>query len=205
MIGLIVIAAPSGAGKTSLIAALLKEFLNTKIKLSISFTTRKKRKDEIEGNSYFFISKKEFLLMKEKKEFLEEALVFGNLYGTGRKWVEKQIESGVQVILELDCQGAAQVKSVYPDSISIFIIPPSMKQLKKRLNKRSQDSQKIIEKRLSMARKEISKGKDFDFLVLNDDFENALNDLKQIIKKKKCINNKRNQNAKKTLLDLLNK
>jgi len=177
----IVIAAPSGAGKTSLIESLLKEDTEHRIKLGVSFTTRKKRENEINGLSYFFITEDEFIEMHEKNEFLESAKVFGNLYGTNRSWVDKQIKAGSNVLLELDWQGAKQVKSSFPDCLTIFILPPSHQELKERLMKRGLDDQDIVEKRLSLAKNDILEGKNFDFLIVNDVFENSLNDLKQII------------------------
>ena len=150
MAKLIVIAAPSGAGKTSLIKALLEDLNDFKLSLSISFTTRKKRIDETEGESYFFIN---------KKEFLENAKVFGNLYGTSRSWVERQTKKGCNVLLELDWKGAAQVKSAYPSAITIFVLPPSYKELKLRLLERGQDRAGVIEARLAEATEEIHQGR----------------------------------------------
>ena len=135
MAKLIVIAAPSGAGKTSLIQALLEEAGDHKFTLSISYTTREKRVTEKHGESYYFISNKEFKHMIKEKEFLEYADVFGDLKGTSKSWVENKIKKGWNVILELDWQGASQVKNIYPDSETIFILPPSYDDLKIRLNK----------------------------------------------------------------------
>ncbi len=199
----IVIAAPSGAGKTSLIESLLEEAINTRIKLGISFTTREKRDNEINGKSYFFINKDEFIEMREKNEFLESAEVFGNLYGTNKSWVEKQIKEGHKVLLELDWQGAKQVKYVFQDCLTIFILPPSHKELKERLKKRGLDDQDIVEKRLSLARNEILEGKYFDFLVVNDVFENSLNDLKKIILEGKELSKERRVLANSVLEELL--
>ena len=139
MAKLIVIAAPSGAGKTSLINALLEEAKDLKLTLSISYTTREKRVTEKHGESYFFISNKEFEYMIKEKEFLEYADVFGDLKGTSKSWVENKIKKGWNVILELDWQGASQVKDIYPDSRTIFILPPSYIDLETRLNKRGLD------------------------------------------------------------------
>ncbi|MAS58133.1 MAG: guanylate kinase [Gammaproteobacteria bacterium] len=203
MAKLIVIAAPSGAGKTSLIKALLEDLNDFKLNLSISFTTRKKRIDETEGESYFFIDKKEFKNRLKKKEFLENAKVFGNLYGTSRSWVEQQIKKGCNVLLELDWKGAAQVKSAYPSAITIFVLPPSYKELKLRLLERGQDRAEVIETRLAEAKEEILQGKNFDFLIVNDVFDNALADLKTIVLKNKKLSNERETFAHEHLRGLL--
>lgn len=203
MAKLIVIAAPSGAGKTSLIKALLEDLNDFKLSLSISFTTRKKRINETEGESYFFINKKEFNNRLEKKEFLENAKVFGNLYGTSRSWVERQTKKGCNVLLELDWKGAAQVKSAYPSAITIFVLPPSYKELKFRLLERGQDRAGVIEARLAEATEEIHQGKNFDFLIVNDIFENALADLKTIVLKNKKLSKAREAFAHEHLRGLL--
>lgn len=199
----IVIAAPSGAGKTSLIESLLKEDEDHKIKLGVSFTTRKKRENEINGLSYFFVSKDEFIGMHERNEFLESAEVFGNLYGTNKSWVEKQIKADSKVLLELDWQGAKQVKSSFPDCLTLFILPPSLQELKERLMKRGLDDLDIVERRLSLAKKDISEGKSFDFLIINDVFENSLNDLKKIILEGKGLSKERANKANNLLEELL--
>ena len=199
----IVIAAPSGAGKTSLIESLLKEDEDQKIKLGVSYTTRKKRENEINGLSYFFVSKDEFIGMHERNEFLESAEVFGNLYGTNKSWVEKQIKADSKVLLELDWQGAKQVKSSFPDCLTLFILPPSLQELKERLMKRGLDDLDIVERRLSLAKKDISEGKSFDFLIINDVFENSLNDLKKIILEGKGLSKERANKAKNLLEELL--
>ena len=199
----IVIAAPSGAGKTSLIESLLKEDEDQKIKLGVSYTTRKKRENEINGLSYFFVSKDEFIGMHERNEFLESAEVFGNLYGTNKSWVEKQIKADSKVLLELDWQGAKQVKSSFPDCLTLFILPPSLQELKERLMKRGLDDLDIVERRLSLAKKDISEGKSFDFLIINDVFENSLNDLKKIILEGKGLSTERANKANNLLEELL--
>ena len=191
MAKLIVIAAPSGAGKTSLINALLKEATDLKLTLSISYTTREKRVTEKHGESYFFISNKEFEHMIKEKEFLEYADVFGDLKGTSKSWVENKIKKGWNVILELDWQGASQVKEIYPDSKTIFILPPSYTDLETRLNKRGLDKKEAINKRLAEAKKEIKQGQYFDHLIVNDEFEEALADLKTIIISNKTLRTER--------------
>lgn len=176
---IIIISAPSGAGKTSLVNALLQKLPD--LKLSISHTTRPKRPGEIEGDHYWFIDEGTFLKKIAKNEFLEYAKVFGNYYGTCKKWLVEQIEQGIDVILEIDWQGAQIVRQQYPESLSIFILPPSMEALSERLYKRQQDSEVTIEKRLQEARHEIQHCHEFDYLIINDQFEKALHDLVEII------------------------
>ena len=136
-------------------------------------------------------------------EFLESAEVFGNLYGTNKSWVEKQIKAGSKVLLELDWQGAKQVKSSFPDCLTLFILPPSLQELKERLMKRGLDDLDIVERRLSLAKKDISEGKSFDFLIINDVFENSLNDLKKIILEGKGLSKERANKANNLLEELL--
>ena len=193
MAKLIVIAAPSGAGKTSLIQALLEEAGDLKFTLSISYTTREKRATEKHGESYYFISNKEFKHMIKEKEFLEYADVFGDLKGTSKSWVENKIKKGWNVILELDWQGASQVKNIYPDSETIFILPPSYDDLKIRLNKRGLDKKEAINSRLAEAKEEIKQGQNFDHLIVNDQFKEALTDLKSIIISNKEITDERKE------------
>ncbi len=193
MAKLIVIAAPSGAGKTSLIQALLEEAGDLKFTLSISYTTREKRATEKHGESYYFISNKEFKHMIKEKEFLEYADVFGDLKGTSKSWVENKIKKGWNVILELDWQGANQVKNIYPDSETIFILPPSYDDLKIRLNKRGLDKKEAINSRLAEAKEEIKQGQNFDHLIVNDQFKEALTDLKSIIISNKEITDERKE------------
>jgi len=203
MAKLIVIAAPSGAGKTSLIEALLKDSTDMKFNLSISYTTRKKRINEKDGESYLFIDKKEFERMLENKDFLEHAEVFGNLYGTSKSWVEELLKEGRNILLELDWQGAVQVKSAYPSAVTIFILPPSYKDLELRLIERDLDKKVVIEKRLAEAKKEIEQGQSFDFLVVNDEFEKALRDLKYIVRQNKELPKERKAIVKSHLQVLL--
>ena len=193
MAKLIVIAAPSGAGKTSLINALLEEAKDLKLTLSISYTTREKRVTEKHGESYFFISNKEFEHMIKEKEFLEYADVFGDLKGTSKSWVENKIKKGWNVILELDWQGASQIKEIYPNSKTIFILPPSYADLKTRLNTRGLDKKEAIDSRLAEAKEEIKQGQNFDHLIVNDQFKEALTDLKSIIISNKEITDERKE------------
>ena len=180
MAQLFVISAPSGTGKTSLIYKILDGQLASKTKLGISCTSREKRENEEEGVSYFFLSEEEFNKNIEEGNFLEFAEVFGNLYGTPKDWVVSTISEGFDVILELDVQGAVQVKNTYPDTKTIFIIPPSYEDLKNRLIKRDQDSVETIKKRLAEAKQEVISGKDFDHLITNDNFDLAFEDLSLI-------------------------
>ena len=203
MAKLIVIAAPSGTGKTSLIEALLKDSMDMKFNLSISYTTRKKRINEKDGESYLFIDKKEFERMLENKDFLEHAEVFGNFYGTSKSWVEELLKEGKNILLELDWQGAVQVKSAYPSAVTIFILPPSYKDLELRLIERDLDKKVVIEKRLAEAKKEIEQGQSFDFLVVNDEFEKALRDLKYIVRQNKELPKERKAIVKSHLQVLL--
>ena len=203
MAQLFVISAPSGTGKTSLIYKILDEQLASKTKLGISCTTREKRENEEEGVSYFFLSEEEFNKNIEEGSFLEFAEVFGNLYGTPKNWVVSTISQGFDVILELDVQGALQVKDAYPDAKTIFIIPPSYEDLKNRLIKRDQDSLETIKKRLAEAKKEVISGKDFDHLITNDNFDLAFEDLKCAMYSAKDINKGREILTKKCLSRLL--
>ena len=203
MAKLIVIAAPSGTGKTSLIEALLKDSTDMKFNLSISYTTRKKRINEKDGESYLFIDKKEFERMLENKDFLEHAEVFGNFYATSKSWVEELLKEGRNILLELDWQGAVQVKSAYPSAVTIFILPPSYKDLELRLIERDLDKKVVIEKRLAEAKKEIEQGQSFDFLVVNDEFEKALRDLKYIVRQNKELPKERKAIVKSHLQVLL--
>ena len=200
---LFVISAPSGAGKTTLIESLLEHSSKRNLKLGISCTTRSKRKNETNGESYFFKTKEEFKEMSENEELLESAEVFGNFYGTPRKWVEEQLNKGIDIILELDWQGEKQIKEEYPDAVSIFILPPSLEDLRERLNKRNQDSEDDIKKRLAQAKIEIINGCSFDKIIINDDFEAAVKDLIFIIDLDKEILKERQELVKNSLNQLL--
>lgn len=173
------ISAPSGAGKTSLVATLLNEVNH--LCVSISHTTRPMRPGEEDGVNYHFVSKEQFTAMLSKADFLEHAEVFGNYYGTSQAWVEAQLEEGQDVILEIDWQGAEQVRELMPDTVAIFILPPSQQALRERLVQRGQDDHGVIEKRMAAAVEEMSHCVEGDYLVINDHFQQALNDLKAIV------------------------
>ncbi len=181
---LILISAPSGAGKTSLVDALIKAANNSeneKLCVSISHTTRPMRPGEIDASNYHFVSSKVFAQMVEKAEFLEHAEVFGNNYGTSKAWVDERLQQGCNVILEIDWQGADQVKKIMPEAVSIFILPPSLEALRARLTSRGQDDSSVIEKRMSEAVSELSHYAQADYLLINDNFEAALKGLMDII------------------------
>ncbi len=176
---LFIIAAPSGAGKTSLVRELMRG--DAKLKLSISFTTRGPRPGEVDGADYHFVSPDAFKAKIEASAFLEWALVHGNYYGTARAMVETELAADRDVILEIDWQGARQVRLSFPDAREIFILPPSRDTLKFRLENRAQDSAEVIAKRMRNAVEEMQHCSEFEFIVINDAFDNALNELKTIV------------------------
>lgn len=181
---LYVISAPSGAGKTSLVKALLEKTEN--IGVSVSHTTRAMREGEQDGFDYHFIEKPIFEKMVEESAFLEHAQVFDNYYGTATANIEEKLKQGDDVILEIDWQGAAQVRKQLPHSVNIFILPPSQPALEERLRGRGQDSDEIIARRMRDAKSETSHYSEYDYLVVNDDFDNALVELKSIIIARRC-------------------
>lgn len=174
-----IIAAPSGTGKTTLVQALAGNV--PQIAVSISYTTRPARPNEADGKHYFFVKNAAFKRMIAAGDFLEYAEVFGYFYGTTRIFVEQTRQQGIDVILEIDWQGMQQIKELVPDSISIFILPPSLTNLQDRLLKRNQDSKMVIDSRLADAQSTIARIKNFDFVVLNENFHHALHDLKLIV------------------------
>jgi len=176
---LYIVAAPSGAGKSSLVNALLER--ERDIVLSISHTTRPPRPGDVDGEHYHFVNRGVFERLVADNAFLEHAEVFGNLYGTSRNAVEPLLAQGRDVLLEIDWQGARQVRKVMPDSVSIFILPPSREELERRLRTRAADSAVTIARRLAESREEIAHVDDFDYLVVNDEFADALNDLRSIV------------------------
>lgn len=173
------IVAPSGAGKSSLVNALLKD--EAGLKLSLSTTTRSPRPGETDGKDYRFVTKEEFIRERDTDQFLEWAEVHGHFYGTSRTWIESQMQSGSDVMLEIDWQGAQQIRKLIPSVQWIFIFPPSIEALEERLRKRGQDDEATIQRRLAAAHIELQHAHEADFIVVNDSFDQALIDLKQIL------------------------
>lgn len=200
---LFVISAPSGTGKTSLIRAILEDSEVSNTSLGISCTTRAPRAQEEDGISYFFVTTERFNEKIRNDEFLEYAEVFGNLYGTPKDWVLARLAKGENVLLELDIQGALQVKEAFQETQTIFIIPPSYDDLEKRLKLRDQDSTDEINRRLKEAKKEVGIGKTFDQIVVNNDFDQALDDLRSFISYGKEQSQERKDVVKKSLNLLL--
>jgi guanylate kinase len=199
---LYIISAPSGAGKTSLVKQLRAE--TSDLAVSVSHTTRAMRPGETDAVDYFFVAVEQFKTMIAEQAFLEHAQVFDNFYGTAQQTVETNLAQGLDVILEIDWQGAAQVKRMLPDCVSIFILPPSIEILRQRLQNRGQDNEEIIARRMRDAVTEMSHYPEFDYLVVNDDFNLALNQLKSIIIANR-LQQKRQQSLLAPLLnDLLN-
>ena len=176
---LIVVSAPSGAGKTSLVEALLAG--DPRLSLSISHTTRRMRPTEHQGREYHFVSVPEFERLRDAGEFLEYARVFDNLYGTSRAFVEQQLQAGHDVLLEIDWQGARQVRRGMPGCLSVFILPPSQRALAERLARRRTDSEPVIARRLAEAAADMRHYREFDYVVVNDDFDRAVEDLRRIV------------------------
>ncbi len=176
---LYVVAAPSGAGKTSLVKALMLQ--EPRIQFSVSYTTRKPRLNEIPGRDYHFVSMQRFQEMVANDEFLEHAQVFDNLYGTGVRAVQEALSNGEQLLLEIDWQGARQVRARIPRACSIFILPPSRAALEQRLRTRSTDSGEVIQRRLRDAAADLGHWQEFDYVVINDRFEQALDELRDIV------------------------
>lgn len=175
-----IVSAPSGAGKTSLVKALLEA--DHQVKLSVSYTTRAPRPGEVEGAHYHFVSMDDFMAMLNRGDFLESAEVYGNRYGTSQRWIEAQVATGVDILLEIDWQGAAQVRKLMPQAISIFVLPPSPAALRERLTGRGQDSEQIIAGRLAAAREDMSHVSEFDYVIINDDFTAAVLELQAVVK-----------------------
>ena len=181
---LFVVSAPSGTGKTTLCSMLMKSVCG--IQYSISYTTRKPRKGEINGKDYFFVSEEEFRKMIERGEFLEWAEVHGHLYGTSRSQIEKAIHEGKDVLLDIDTQGAINIKNQIKDAVLIFILPPSWEELEKRLKLRGTENQEEIKKRLKTAREEVKKINFYDYVIVNDEIQKAFEQLKSIIIAERC-------------------
>jgi guanylate kinase len=177
---LFVITAPSGAGKTSLTRALLAE--EAGLKLSTSYTTRAPRPGEQNGREYHFVDEPTFVAMRDRGEFLENALVHGNRYGTSKQVIRETLERGQDLILEIDWQGAAQVRKLYPDCVGIFILPPSLEELERRLRARGQDAESVIQRRLANAQAEMAHARDFEYRIINKDFDSAKAELAGIVR-----------------------
>ncbi|MCQ8105476.1 guanylate kinase [Methylomonas sp. SURF-2] len=199
---LYIISAPSGAGKTSLVKQLRQQM--DKLVVSVSHTTRGMRSGETHGSDYFFVSVDTFQAMIERQAFLEHARVFDNYYGTAQKTVEDNLAQGLDVILEIDWQGAQQVRKMLPDSVSIFILPPSIEILKQRLQNRGQDDEDTIARRMRDAVTEMSHYPEFDYLLVNDDFDLALRQLKSIVTANRLLQATQQQLLAPLLQNLLN-
>lgn len=176
---LFVISAPSGAGKTSLVHALLN--INPQIDLSVSYTTREPRPGEVNGKDYHFVSRAQFLDMAARSEFLESAEVYGNLYGTSQNWISQENAKGRDILLEIDWQGAVQVRKLFPECITIFVLPPSLEALEQRLKGRGKDNAAVIAKRLAAVREDVSHVAEFDYVIINDILNEALRELNAVI------------------------
>ena len=177
---LYIVSAPSGAGKSSLVQALLEG--DPHLRLSVSYTTRAPRPGEEDGVHYHFVTREAFLEMLGQGAFLESAEVYGNHYGTSQPWIEAQIGRGNDVLLEIDWQGAAQVRRIFPAAIGIYILPPSLEELERRLRDRGQDSAEVIARRLAAARDDMTHALEYDYLVVNERFDMALADLRAIVR-----------------------
>ena len=172
---LFILSAPSGTGKTSLAKALFQTDID--LSLSVSYTSRSVRFGEVEGRDYYFVERKIFERMTKHGEFLESAEIYGNLYGTSQKWINEAIDSGQDILLEIDSQGAQQVRRIFSNAVSIFVLPPSLEVLETRLRNRNQDCQEVIARRMAAARQEISHVSEYDYVIINENLDKALRDL----------------------------
>ncbi|MDD4977213.1 MAG: guanylate kinase [Gallionella sp.] len=176
---LFIISAPSGAGKTSLVHALLN--INPQIDLSVSYTSRAPRAGEVDGKAYHFVSRERFIEMQQHGDFLESAEVYGNYYGTSQTWITQENAKGRDILLEIDWQGAEQVRKIFPQAISIFILPPSLAALRQRLTGRGTDHEDIIARRMAAARIDVSHVSEFDYVIINDNLNEALRELNAVV------------------------
>ena len=177
---LFIVAAPSGAGKTTLVKMLLER--DSGIRLSVSSTTRAPRPGEVNGREYHFVDVPTFLAMRERGDFLESAEVHGNFYGTSRRWIVEQVEAGQDILLEIDWQGAQQVRKFFPGCVGIFILPPSVEELERRLRGRGQDSGEIIARRVAAAVDEMRHAREFDYVIINNKLSEAIEDLQTVVR-----------------------
>jgi guanylate kinase len=177
---LFIVSSPSGGGKTSLVRALLEA--EPEVRLSVSYTTRAARPGEVDGRDYHFVTPPVFERMLEAGEFLESAVIYGNRYGTSQKWIERERAEGRDVLLEIDWQGAQQVRRLMRQVVSVFILPPSPEVLESRLRERGQDSEEVVARRLAAARHEIAHVSEYEYVIINDDFNRAAQDLRSIIR-----------------------
>ncbi|WP_416306596.1 guanylate kinase [Neptunicella sp. SCSIO 80796] len=200
---LFILAAPSGGGKSSLIKALLDKCHDGSMQLSVSLTTRAMRPGEQNGKHYHFVSQDEFKQQIAEGNLFEWAEVFGNYYGTSRTVIENTLQQGIDVFLDIDWQGARQVKAQLPDTNSIFIAPPSREALRHRLTGRGQDSAEVIEQRMALARAEIEHYDEFDYILVNDDFDQALKELESIVCAQRCLRAQQVVRHKKLFTELL--
>ena len=198
---LYIVSAPSGAGKTSLVNALIKE--DRQIRVSVSHTTRAMRPGEQHGVNYHFVVHEEFKALIAQGDVLEQAEVFGNFYGTSRSALQQTLDEGYDLILEIDWQGAQQVRRVMPDTLSVFILPPSQQALRQRLDGRGQDSEEIIDGRMKEAVSEMVHYDEYDYVIINDDFNAALEDLKAVFRANRLVLRKQQQRKSVLLKELL--
>jgi guanylate kinase len=196
---LFVVVAPSGAGKTSLVNELLRR--EPDVRLSVSFTTRAPRPGEEDGREYHFVDRARFEKMIAAEEFLEHANVYGNYYGTSRRWIEEQLAGGHDVLLEIDWQGARQVRGLFPRIHGIFILPPSLAELRRRLDARGKDSAETIERRMASARDDISHVLEFEYIIVNERFESAVADLVAVVRAARCSREQQTQRHTKLIAE----
>jgi guanylate kinase len=196
---LFVVVAPSGAGKTSLVGAVLAA--EPGIRLSVSHTTRAPREGEVDGREYHFVSRDAFEAMVAAGDFLEHANVYGNYYGTSRRWIESELAGDHDVLLEIDWQGAAQVRRLFPAMVGIFILPPSIGELRRRLTARGKDSAEVIERRMASAREEISHVLEFEYIIVNEQFDVAVADLQAVVRAARLSRERRGERLARLLAE----